>query len=310
MHLNYFYHPYNYTKCNERCVEVALAMEFIREHPDYIEIGAVLPYYTKSAKKVIDCFDPEGDDGRRLSECDIRDENVVCISTLEHFGTDEYGNEKLSKLEGLAGLLQIITTAKNYFITIPIGMNKNLDNQLAYILPELNCYGFERKLDNPFEWTMVKNINRGHFFQDNLYNHEPFIFEDSWIYGGNFILVITSEKIKNNISFSQKKISNSINGIIYNIYNPNDTIENCCLNSWQWANDTYEKTKNVIREKKLTHLLNVGAHIGTLAIPLSLEIKKVTAIEPYPPTYKKLVKNRDNKAYDILYGFIHKGTFA
>lgn len=206
MNLNYFYHHYNYTTCNERCVEVALAIDFSKRYSDYIEIGAVLPYYepyAKKAKRVIDCFDPKGDDERRLSECDIRGENVICISTLEHFGTNEYENKKLSKLEGLAGLLQIITTAKNYFITIPLGLNKNLDNQLAYILPELNCYGFERSLDNPFKWTMVKNINRGHFFQENLYNNEPFIIENSWIYGGNFILIITSEKIPTEITLSE-----------------------------------------------------------------------------------------------------------
>lgn len=206
MNLDYFYHPYNFTKCNERCVEVALAIDFCERFDEYIEIGAVLPYYepyTKKAKRVIDCFDPKGDDEKRLSECDIRGENVVCISTLEHFGTDEYGNEKLSKLEGLAGLLQIMTTATNYFITIPLGKNQNLDNQLAYIFPELNCYGFERSLDNPFKWTLVKNINRGHFFQNNLYNDEPFIFENSWIYGGNFILIITSEKIPNQLKLSQ-----------------------------------------------------------------------------------------------------------
>jgi len=206
MNLDYFYHPYNFTKWNERCVELALAINFCERFSEYTEIGAVLPYYapyTKKAKRVIDCFDPKGDDGRRLSECDIRDENIVCISTLEHFGTDEYGNKKFSKLEGLAGLLQIMTTAKNYFITIPLGKNENLDNQLVYILPELNCYGFERSLENPFKWTFVKNINRGHFFQNNLYNDEPFIFENSWIYGGNFILIITSEKIPNQLKLSQ-----------------------------------------------------------------------------------------------------------
>ena len=291
MHLNYFYHPYNNTVCNERCVEVALAMEFIKRHPHYIEIGAVLPYYTKRGKRVIDCFDPEGDNDKRLAECDIRGENVVCISTLEHFGTEEYGNKKLSKLEGLAGLLQIMTTAENYFITIPLGFNKTLDNQLAYLLPELNCYGFERSIDNPGEWKMVNPINRANFFQNNLYNLDGFSFGERWIYGGNFIVVITSEEIEENITFSQKKISPPINEIKYHIYNPNDTIEECCLNSWQWASDTYEKIKNIIQEKKLTHFLNVGAHIGTLSLPLSLHINKVTAIEPYPPTYRKLVKN-------------------
>ena len=243
-------------------------------------------------KRTIDCFDEEGDNDKRLSECDIRGENVVCISTIEHFGTDEYGNTHFDKLEGLAGLLQIMTTAKEYYITIPLGLNKNLDNQLSYLLPELNCYGFKRNIDNPFVWEMVNPVTKKDFFQDNLYNIEGYAFEEkNWIYGGNFILVITSEIFDELITFSEKRISNPINGIKYHIYNPNDTIEDCCDKSWQWADDTYQKITQMIEEKTLTHLVNLGAHIGTLSLPLSLHLDKVTAIEAYPPTYKKLVKN-------------------
>lgn len=202
MKLTYFYHTYNSTISNERCVEVALGMEFIRKYPDFIEVGAVLPYYGIRGNKIIDCFDPEGDDEKRLSECDIRNQNVLCISTLEHFGTSEYGNEKMSNLEGLAGLLQIMTTSKNYLITIPLGVNKELDKQLAFILPELNCYGFRRNRENPLEWKMVKKIKKEHFDEKNLYNHQGFSYGGEWIYGANFIIVISSNILEDEIIFS------------------------------------------------------------------------------------------------------------
>lgn len=60
MELEYFTHDYNYTRANERCVEVALAKTFIEKHPQFTEIGAVMHYYGNSAKRVIDCFDEGG----------------------------------------------------------------------------------------------------------------------------------------------------------------------------------------------------------------------------------------------------------
>ena len=220
MNLTYFYHTYNSTISNERCVEVSLGMEFVKKNPNFIEVGAVLPYYGIDAKRIIDCFDPKGDDEKRLSECDIRGENVLCISTLEHFGTSEYGNKKRSNLEALAGLLQIITTSKNYLITIPLGFNKELDKQLAFILPELNCYGFRRSIETPLEWKMVRNIKKEHFDEENLYNHQGFSYGNEWIYGANFIIVISSEKLQEEITFSPPKITHSIDGDEYNIYKP------------------------------------------------------------------------------------------
>jgi FkbM family methyltransferase len=39
------------------------------------------------------------------------------------------------------------------------------------------------------------------------------------------------------------------------------------------------------------HLVNVGAHIGSLCIPLSADVDYVTAIEPRPDTYAHLLRN-------------------
>ena len=201
MKLNYFCHFINSTLSNERCVEVALAKEFIKKFPVFTEVGAVLPYYGNRGKKVIDCFDELGDDDRRFSECDIRGENIVSISTIEHFGNAEYNNEKINNLEGLAGLLQIITQSENYFITIPLGFNSILDKQVESILSELNCYGFRRDVNTPWQWEMVYPITESHFREDNLYNKEGFTKNNNYFYGANFILIITSEKIEENISF-------------------------------------------------------------------------------------------------------------
>ena len=86
-------------------------------------------------------------------------------------------------------------------------------------------------------------------------------------------------------------ISSIISGIRYIIYNKNDCIQNTLLNGSQWNNDIITIIKQYILEKHLCHFLNIGAHIGTVCLPISLNINKVTAIEAFPPTYKHLCQN-------------------
>jgi FkbM family methyltransferase len=63
------------------------------------------------------------------------------------------------------------------------------------------------------------------------------------------------------------------------------------VNGIQWNDIIIKIIKKYILEKKLTHFLNVGSHIGTVCLPISLTVDKVTAIEAYPPTYKYLCEN-------------------
>jgi len=186
MDIEYFDHPYNQTLFNERCVEVALALKFIEEHPDFIEVGAVLPYYGYASNLVIDPFDPKGTDTRRIIECDVTGKNVISISTLEHIGVEEYGNEVLSDTEAIESLKQIIDQAENYFITIPIGYNHKLDEQLLELLEDLKCYGVIRV---PRESARVPNWKKIYPVTHLRYKyHSPYPF-------ANFVLIITNKTI-------------------------------------------------------------------------------------------------------------------
>lgn len=86
-------------------------------------------------------------------------------------------------------------------------------------------------------------------------------------------------------------ISPIINGIKYLIKNKNDSIGNYLLGGKQWNNEIFNIIKHYFFDRKLGHFLNVGSHIGSLCLPLSLHIDKVTAIEAYPPTYNHLCEN-------------------
>lgn len=103
-------------------------------------------------------------------------------------------------------------------------------------------------------------------------------------------------------------ISNQINGIKYYIYNPNDAIQKYLLNDKQWNEEIYNCIINLIKNNNLKHFLNVGCHIGTIALPVSKHIEKVSCIEAYPKTYNHLQDNikinnlKNIKTYNFAVG--------
>jgi hypothetical protein len=71
-------------------------------------------------------------------------------------------------------------------------------------------------------------------------------------------------------------ISPIINGIKYFIYNENDYIQSILLKGKQWNEEIIDIIKLYIINNKLSHFLNVGSHIGTVCLPISLHINKVS----------------------------------
>ena len=82
-----------------------------------------------------------------------------------------------------------------------------------------------------------------------------------------------------------------INGIKYLIKNKEDLIQKNLVDGVQWNNDVIKLIVRIQKKYTLKHCLNIGCHIGTLALPLSKHFQKVTAIEAYPPTFEHLNEN-------------------
>ena len=80
----------------------------------------------------------------------------------------------------------------------------------------------------------------------------------------------------------------NINEIKYIIKNKNDLIQKSLLSNRQWNNNILIIIGQLIKKFNLKHFLNIGCHIGTVALPLSKYINKVTAIEAFPPTFEHL----------------------
>ncbi len=129
VYLEYFEHQYNRTRSNERCVELSLAQLFLKMNKDLVEIGAVTPYYFEDYEhEVYDLTDDHvraiNDDGNNV---DIKGKNVLCISTIEHFGEDTKKYE-----ESIEFLNKVMKESKRYLITFPLGFNKVLDKYVEH----------------------------------------------------------------------------------------------------------------------------------------------------------------------------------
>lgn len=131
-------------RLTERALELALAKDWItNSHDEYIEIGAVTPYYMPDFSKhsVIDPADAHEmvDIKKSLFECDYRGKNVLSISTIEHVGTGDY---QLTKTEDcVEGLNKVIQECKSCLVSFPMGYNRKLDN---YVMDEMKSGQFSK----------------------------------------------------------------------------------------------------------------------------------------------------------------------
>ena len=82
-----------------------------------------------------------------------------------------------------------------------------------------------------------------------------------------------------------------VNKVKYIIKNKNDLIQKVLLQNKQWNNYIIILIEQLIIKFNLKHFLNLGCHIGTVALPISKCIKKVTAIEAFELTYQHLFEN-------------------
>lgn len=80
-----------------------------------------------------------------------------------------------------------------------------------------------------------------------------------------------------------------IEGISYEIRNKEDVIQKTLLNGNQWSPKILKLLQS--RMKTKGHFVNIGAHIGTITLPMSKISSRVTAFEPFPKTFDHLKKN-------------------
>jgi len=136
--LRYFYHSYNTTWDNERCVEVAIALDAIRsakEGARILEIGNVLNMYAPFPHDVVDKFERApgvlNEDVITFSPARPYD-LIVSVSTMEHVGWDEEPRRPGDVLRGFENLTRkCLAAGGTLLVTVPVGYNGALDTYLA-----------------------------------------------------------------------------------------------------------------------------------------------------------------------------------
>lgn len=159
----YFDHEYNGTLTNERCVEIPLALRYADEigFNNLIEIGAVLPYYGKDSHLVYDPFDEHPSSKKEFAEnLDVKDKNVLSISTLEHMGgAHGYGRHYRCDEpdKSFDFIKKLNLEAKSFLVTLPIGQHLALDHSLRQNLSGFNWFGYVKTNQTPPRWGLTIN---------------------------------------------------------------------------------------------------------------------------------------------------------
>lgn len=175
---HYLTHSYNDTHLNERTVEVPLGEFFINNFGFGVtEVGAVMGYYGFICGEVIDAHDPLPGviQANAVYDIDYKDKNILSISTIEHFRKGEYNN--VVDTDSIFFLEKVLSSAKNFLITWPIGYNKVLD---SYV---------ENKKNIPF--FIMKRVSEDNKWKKDETKSFSYLYDSPYPFG-NAICCVTN----------------------------------------------------------------------------------------------------------------------
>ena len=162
--LELFSHIYNCgyknTRCSERAIEIPIALQWLSKHKEnLIEIGAVMPYYFPGI--IQDVVDPADNhflvnEKKSIFDLDLSKKNVLCISTVEHIGTGQYG--LLEEKNTIHAINKILQESNTCLITCPVGENPILDEWLEnnHLDPRITVYARKYFGNN---WERLENTS-------------------------------------------------------------------------------------------------------------------------------------------------------
>ena len=155
----YFDDPVNTTMINERCIELALGLRYMEKvgNDNFTEVGCVMPFYGYCEHPIIDLFEkdhPAGDvQNVDAEECDFTGRDVLCLSTLEHIGKDDYENPEIDPQKAARILDKITNEANSFFLTWGTRYHNELDEHAKNILDKYDWFGYIKKEEKVWEYT-------------------------------------------------------------------------------------------------------------------------------------------------------------
>lgn len=160
----YLDHEYNGTLTNERCIEIPLAKRYAEEigYDNIIEIGAVLPYYGQDKHEIYDPFDTHPASKKEFAEnLDIKDKNILSVSTLEHMGEAQgYGRWYRCKEPNKSYdfINKLSQEAKSFLITLPVNQHLDLDKSLKANISNFQWFGYVKDIQTPPMWRLSLDV--------------------------------------------------------------------------------------------------------------------------------------------------------
>jgi len=133
--LRYFCHWYNTTFLNERSIEVAVAIDALKntKGSNILEVGNVLSHYCDIPREVLDKYEK----GEGVINEDIVDfhpekkyDLIISVSTLEHVGFDETPKDPAKFAKAVRHLKTLLAPGGRMLVTIPIAYNEDAVNDL------------------------------------------------------------------------------------------------------------------------------------------------------------------------------------
>jgi hypothetical protein len=167
----YFYHYYNTTWNNSRCVEVPIAYQYIRDCPGRaLEFGNVLPHYFAFWHDVVDKYER----WPGVVNCDIVDfegeepyDLIVSIGTLEHVGRDEPLREHGKVAKALRSLIRNCRVGGAIVATFPIGYNLETDELISRAAFD-ETYFLRRSKDGWAQTSLEEALGLRYDFEKNV----------------------------------------------------------------------------------------------------------------------------------------------
>ncbi|MBI2691028.1 MAG: hypothetical protein HYX29_03675 [Solirubrobacterales bacterium] len=130
--LDYFIAPFNQTWDNERCVELAIIEDQLKDAGLTLEVGNVYAHYKDHDHAVVDKYEvAPGVRNLDVIEIPISEQYdfIFSISTMEHVGWDETPRDPEKFIPGVQKLQSLLAPGGKLIITLPVGWNEWLDEQ-------------------------------------------------------------------------------------------------------------------------------------------------------------------------------------
>ena len=151
--------PVNTTMINERCIELAIGMRYMEKvgHDNLVEVGAVMPHYGYCEHPIIDLFSddhPAGDVQAVDAEtCDFTGKDVLCLSTIEHIGKEDYDNPDIDAEKAIRILDKITAESNSFLVTWGTRYHNELDTYVKDNLDKFDWFGYIKREEKLWEYT-------------------------------------------------------------------------------------------------------------------------------------------------------------